>query len=320
MSSELLATEIKPTTEGRARKSGFSKEMRKNYDMYLMLVPAIVYYLIFSYTPMFGLVIAFKDYNIFKGVWESDWVGLSNFKEMLNFPGFYDMVRNTLVLNVLSLIFGFPAPIILALMLNEVRQKMFKRVTQSLLYLPHFMSWIIMGGIIYNLLSPQYGFVNMVLEKLGFEKIFFMVSESWWITTYVGSGIWAGAGWGTIIYLAAMTAIDPSLYEAAVVDGAGRWRKIVHITIPGIMPTVIILLILNLGHLVSIGYEHILALQNPMVGRVSEVISTFIYNVGIKQANFSMTTAVGLLQSVINLILILGANYFARAMGKEGLW
>lgn len=320
MSSELLATEIKPTTEGRARKSGFSKEMRKNYDMYLMLVPAIVYYFIFSYTPMFGLVIAFKDYNIFKGVWESDWVGLSNFKEMLNFPGFYDMVRNTLVLNVLSLIFGFPAPIILALMLNEVRQKMFKRVTQSLLYLPHFMSWIIMGGIIYNLLSPQYGFVNMVLEKLGFEKIFFMVSESWWITTYVGSGIWAGAGWGTIIYLAAMTAIDPSLYEAAVVDGAGRWRKIVHITIPGIMPTVIILLILNLGHLVSIGYEHILALQNPMVGRVSEVISTFIYNVGIKQANFSMTTAVGLLQSVINLILILGANYFARAMGKEGLW
>lgn len=320
MSSELLATEVKPIAEGRARKSGFSKEMRKNYDMYLMLVPAIIYYFIFSYTPMFGLVIAFKDYNIFKGVWESDWVGLSNFKEMLNFPGFYDMVRNTLVLNVLSLIFGFPAPIILALMLNEVRQKMFKRVTQSLLYLPHFMSWIIMGGIIYNLLSPQYGFVNMVLEKLGLEKIFFMVSESWWITTYVGSGIWAGAGWGTIIYLAAMTAIDPSLYEAAVVDGAGKWRKIVHITIPGIMPTVIILLILNLGHLVSIGYEHILALQNPMVGRVSEVISTFIYNVGIKQANFSMTTAVGLLQSVINLILILGANYFARAMGKEGLW
>lgn len=297
-----------------------TREFRRRYELYLMLIPAIVYFAVFSYTPMFGLIIAFKDYNIFKGILGSDWVGLQNFREMVRFPGFYEMIRNTLMLNVLSLVFGFPAPIILALLLNEVRSRYFKRISQSLLYLPHFISWIILSGIIYNLLSPSYGFVNQTLQALGLESIYFMASESWWVSVYVGSGIWASAGWGTIIYLAAMTAIDPSLYEAAVVDGAGRFRKIWHITLPGIMPTVVILLIMNVGHLVSIGIEHVLALQNPLVGDVSEVISTFVYNVGVKQALFSMTTAVGLLQSVINLILILSANFLARRLGQEGLW
>ncbi|WP_235885313.1 ABC transporter permease [Paenibacillus cymbidii] len=301
-------------------KNGVARELAKHYDLYLLLVPAIIFYAVFCYVPMFGLVIAFKDYNIFKGIFGSDWVGLDNFRAMVNFPGFYEMIRNTLVLNVLNLVFGFPAPILLALMLNEVRSRYFKRFAQSLLYLPHFISWIILSGIIYNLLSPKYGIVNHALEAVGLPSIYFMASENWWVATFVGSGIWAGAGWGTIIYLAAMTAIDPSLYEAAIVDGAGRFRKIWHITLPGIMPTIVILLILNVGHLVSIGIEQVLALQNPLVGGVAEVISTFVYNVGIKQANFSMTTAVGLIQSVINLALILSANYFARRLGREGLW
>lgn len=305
---------------GNRLNNKVSKELRRHYDLYIMLIPAILFYAIFSYTPMFGLVVAFKDYNIFKGIFGSDWIGLQNFRDMVRFPGFYEMIRNTLMLNILSLVFGFPAPIVLALMLNEVRSRYFKRISQSLLYLPHFISWIILSGIVYNLLSPKYGIVNQLLEALGLKSIYFMASESWWVATYVGSGIWAGAGWGTIIYLAAMTAIDPSLYEAAVVDGAGRFRKMWHITLPGILPTVVILLIISVGHLVSIGIEHVLALQNPLVGGVAEVISTFVYNVGIKQAYFSMTTAVGLLQSIINLVLIISANFFARRLGQEGMW
>ncbi|NOU74740.1 ABC transporter permease subunit [Paenibacillus sp. LMG 31458] len=301
-------------------RSAFTKELFKNYDLYLLLAPGVIFFFVFCYIPMFGLVIAFKDYNIFKGVFDSDWVGLQHFKDMLQIQDFYRIVRNTLLLNVLGLIVGFPAPIILALMLNEIRAKYFKKISQSLLYLPHFMSWVIMGGIIYNLLSPKYGIVNDLMRFMGMKEIYFMIEETWWVITYTLSSVWAGAGWGTIIYLAAMTTIDPSLYEAAVMDGAGRWKKIVHITLPGIMPTIIVLLILNIGHMVSIGVEHPFALQNPVVTNISDVISTYVYSAGIKQGQFGITTAIGMSQSFINLILVLGANYFAKRFGKEGLW
>ncbi|WJH33391.1 ABC transporter permease subunit [Paenibacillus sp. CC-CFT747] len=312
-------TEIRET-EVPAKMKPLHKELRKNYDLYLLLVPGFLFFLLFSYVPMFGLLIAFKDYNLFKGVFASDWAGLTHFREMLKIPAFWQMVRNTLTLNVLGLIFGFPAPIILALMLNEIRAKYFKRISQSLLYLPHFMSWIVLGGIVYNLLSPKYGIVNELIRQLGFNEIYFMADKSWWIAVYTLTGVWAGAGWGTIIYLAAMTSIDPSLYEAAVMDGAGRFRKIWHITIPGIMPTVVVLLVLTIGHMVSIGIEQPMALTNPVVTDVSEVISTYIYSVGIKQGQFGLTTAVGMVQSVINLCLVLGANYAAKRMGREGIW
>lgn len=304
----------------RGRQGPFVKEMKKNYDLYLLLVPGFLFFFIFSYIPMFGLLIAFKDYNMFKGVFASEWIGFAHFREMVQIPEFWRMTRNTLVLNLLGLIFGFPAPILLALLLNEVRNKYFKRVSQSLLYLPHFMSWIVLGGIIYEVLSPKYGIVNSLLRAVGIGEIYFMADKGWWIAVYVFAGIWAGAGWGTIIYLAAMTAIDPHLYEAAIMDGAGRWRKIWHITLPGIAPTIVILLILSVGHMVSIGIEQPLALMNPVVTDVSEVISTYIYSVGIKQGQFGLTTAVGMVQSVINLMLILGANYTVRRMGREGLW
>lgn len=296
------------------------RELLKNYDLYLLLVPGIIFFIIFKYVPMAGYVIAFKHYNMFQGLWASEWAGFTYFKELVNVPNFWQIVKNTIMLNVYALIFGFPAPIILALMLNEVRAKLFKRVSQSLLYIPHFMSWIVLSGIIYNLLSPTYGSVNEIIRTLGFEEIYFLVDAGWWITTYVGSGIWQEAGWGTIIYLAAMSSIDPSLYEAAEIDGGGRFRKIWHITLPGIAPTITILLILSIGSMATIGFEKIFALQNAAVLNVSQVISTFIYSYGLQQGNYSIATAVDTADSVINLGLVLGANYLARKFGREGLW
>ncbi|WP_135555028.1 ABC transporter permease [Paenibacillus cymbidii] len=296
------------------------REIKRNFDLYLYLVPGFLFFVVFAYIPMFGVVIAFKDYNIFKGILESDWVGFRFFKEMIELPNFFPMIRNTLLLNILGLICGFPAPIILAIMLNEMRAKVFKRVSQSLLYLPHFMSWIVLGGMIYQILSPKYGVLNEVMSWFGLPSIYFMADKGWWVAVYVLSSIWQGAGWGTILYLATMTTIDPSLYEAAVIDGAGRWKRIKHITIPGIVPTMAVLLIFNVGGLVSIGFEHPYALANPLVNGVSQVISIGIYEMGIQQAAFSITTAIGLTQSVVNLILIWTANYTVRRMGQEGLW
>lgn len=302
------------------KKSRLKKEWYKNYDLYLLLVPGIIYFFIFRYIPMGGYIIAFKDYNIFQGIWASEWAGMTYFKELVELPNFWTIVRNTIMLNVYALIFGFPAPIILSLMLNEVRVKWFKRTSQSFLYIPHFMSWIILGGIVYNVLSPTYGIVNDIMRMLGMEEIYFMISNSWWVTTYVASGIWQEVGWGTIIYLAAMSSIDPAIYEAAEIDGGGRFRKIWHITLPGISSTIIILLILSVGHMATIGFEKIYALQNAAVLDVSQVISTFIYTYGLLQGNYSIATAVDTADSVINLLLVLLANYFARAMGREGLW
>lgn len=296
------------------------KEWKKNYALYLLLLPAAAFFIIFAYIPMGGLIIAFKDYNIFTGIWESDWAGLANFKEMFSIPEFFRITRNTLLLNLLGLLICFPAPIVLALLLNEVRSKYFKKISQSLLYLPHFMSWIVLGGIVYAVLSPKYGIVNEIMRWVGMNEFYFMADKTSWIIIYTLSAVWQSAGWGTIIYLAAITAIDPSLYEAASIDGAGRLRKIISITIPSIMPTIIILFILAVGNMVSIGIEQPLALANAVVGDVSEVISTYVYRVGIKQGDFALTTAVGMVQSVINLILIVTANHFAKKAGGESLW
>ncbi len=323
MNSEAVSeTVIKGTVTPpkKNRWKAVKREWSKNYDLYLLLLPGVIFFAIFRYIPMAGYIIAFKDYNMFKGLWASDWAGFKYFREMVDLLNFWPMIRNTIMLNVWSLIFGFPAPIILALMLNEIRKKWFKRISQSLLYIPHFMSWIILGGIVYNVLSPTYGIVNEVMRRLGMEEIYFMIDSVWWVISYVGSSIWAGAGWGTILYLAAMTAIDPALYESAEIDGAGRFKKVLHITIPGIMPTILILLIINIGNLTTVGFEHIFAMQNAAVQDVSQVISTFIYSYGIQQGNFSVTTAVDTVQSLINLALILGANYTVRKMGREGLW
>ena len=301
-------------------RAGRQDKYRKNLSLYLLLVPGLVYYLVFCYAPMGGILIAFKDYNIFQGILQSPWAGLANFKAMLNIPNFWNIVRNTLMLSVLSLIFTFPAPIILALMLNEIRLNKYKKVVQSVLYLPNFMSWVVLVGILSNLLSPQYGLINKLITMMGGEAIFFLADEKWWVVIYIISEIWKTIGWGSIIYLAALTAIDVSLYEAAIMDGANKWKQIIHITIPSLMPTVTIMLILRMGTLVNIGFEHPMAQYNALVSNVAEVVSTYTYTAGIQLGQYTVTTALGLCQSVINLVLVLSTNALSKRLGGDGLY
>jgi putative aldouronate transport system permease protein len=285
-----------------------------------MLIPGIIYYILFHYTPMYGILIAFKDFNIFKGFAESAWAGLDNFRYLFSLPEFYQVLRNTLMLNLLSLVFGFPAPIIIALLVNEITHKRLSSVLKSTLYLPHFFSWIVIGGIIVNLLSPKYGIVNAVLQDLGLPTVFFLGEEHWWVFSYVFSGIWKEAGWGAIIYIAALAGIDSELYEAARIDGANRWKQTLHVTLPGLKPTIVIMLILKLGQIMEIGFEQPFVLSNPLVYDISDVISTYIYKVGILQSKFSLTTAMGLFQSLIGFIMIVSANRFIKKLGEEGLF
>ena len=314
------ASRIASGTERRQASGETIRYIRKNYDLYLLLLPAMLYYFIFCYIPMGGVMIAFKDYNIFEGIFNSPWAGLKYFHEMVALPQFKNIVRNTLVLNLLSIAVQFPAPIILALLLNEIRQKRFKRVAQSLLYLPHFMSWIILAGIISNLLSPQYGIINHLISFFGGEPIFFMTEPKWWIFVYVISGVWQSVGWGTIVYIAALTGLDPALYEAATIDGANKWKQTIYITIPSLAPTIIIMFILKMGTVVTIGFEQPMALYNPIVSDYAEVISTYTYSEGVEGGKYSVTTAIGLLQSVINMGMVLLTNWMSKKMGGNGLY
>jgi putative aldouronate transport system permease protein len=269
---------------------------------------------------MTNIVIAFKDYNIFRGVWASPWVGGKWFEQAFQSRDFYFSLRNTLVLNFLDLIVGFPAPIILAILLNELPFRRYKKLTQTLVYLPHFLSWIIISGIAVQLLAPSGGVVNIGLSKLGLGPINFLMENHLWIGTYVGLGVWKEMGWGTIIYLAAITGINPELYEAAEVDGAGRWRKIWHVTLPGIRPTIVVLLIMNLGRILGSEFDRPYTMANPMVMEVADVISTLVYRVGIRSSQFSLTAAIGLFQSVVCVVFLIAANAIAKSSGERGIW
>jgi putative aldouronate transport system permease protein len=285
----------------------------------LLLVPMVVL-LVFAYIPMIGVLISFQDFNIFKGFFRSKWVGFAVFNEIFPQKAFWVALRNTLSLNLLNLILGFPAPIILALLLNEVRSAPFKKVLQSTLYLPHFLSWAIIGSISLQLFGDHTGLVNDMIVGAGGKFVPFL-SEKWhWLFTYQGIWIWQSAGWGTILYLSAMTGINPELYEAAEVDGAGRWRKMWSITLPGIAPTMVILLVLQIGRSVNIGFEQPYMLGNDLVKSFSEVISTYVYQVGIVSARFNVGTAVGLFQSLVGLVLLVGANAISTRKGGEGIW
>jgi putative aldouronate transport system permease protein len=280
----------------------------------------MAYYLVFKYFPMYGAVIAFKDYRIGLGFLGSKWAGLRNFERLFNSSGFYTIFRNTLLLNLYSLVFGFPVPIIIALLLNEIRSAFYKRLIQNILYLPHFISWVVLGGIFVQILSPSTGAVNLILKALGITPVYFMISNFWWPIMFVVSGIWQSAGWGSIIYLAAISGIDPQLYEAARIDGAGKFSQVWHITLPGIKSTVAIMLILRLGGMMDIGFEHIYNMMNPAVYRVADVISTYVYRTGILGNQYSYTTAIGLFQSVISLVLVVTANTITRKIGENSLW
>ncbi|MBT2291805.1 sugar ABC transporter permease [Paenibacillus albidus] len=304
---------------GLKRRNTFWLRIKRDAILYALLLLPLSYIAIFKYAPIYGVIMAFQDYNIFEGIRGSEWVGLDVFRFIFQQDSFYRALKNTLVLNVLDLIAGFPAPILLAILLNEVKQAKFKKMTQTVLYLPHFMSWVIIGGIVYLMFSNS-GMVNHFLAGLGLEKIEFLSQKTPWLITYISVGVWQNVGWGTIIYLAAITGINKELYEASDMDGCSRLRKMWHITLPSIKPTINILLILQIGRMVSIGFDRPFVMGNSLVSEYSDVISTFVYRVGISSGDFSQATAVGLFQSVVGLTLLVSANYIAKKLGEDGIW
>jgi putative aldouronate transport system permease protein len=307
-------------------KQGGFVYLKRYGALYLLLLPPIVFFLVFRYAPMVNILIAFKQNNFLKPVWEVPWAanhGFEWFIKAFQNRDFLYALRNTVMLNLLDLVLGFPAPVILAILLNELRFKTFKRITQTVAYMPHFLSWIIISGLALRLFAPNpptQGLVNIVLGYTGIGPIHFLDEPVHWVFTYIFLGIWQSVGWNTIIYLAAITSINPELYEAATVDGAGRFRKIWHITLPGIRPTIIILLIMSLGRIVGSEFDRPYTLQNDLVNNVSNVLSIFVYDYGIKAMRVSLATAVGLFQSVVGLVFVLSANAFAEKFGERGIW
>lgn len=301
------------------KRTIIKKDLIRNRYIYLMLIPVIIYYGIFHYGPMYGLLIAFKDYGIAVGVWDSPWVGFTHFQNFFENPYFWRLLRNTLMISFLELLFAFPAPIILALLLNEIRLIFFKRIVQTISYLPHFISIVVVAGMLVDFVARD-GLINNILGFFGIEPIAFLQEPGWFRSIYVSSGIWQGIGWGSIIYLAAMSSIDPTLYDAARIDGAGRWKQTLHITIPGIMPTIVILLILNIGSILAVGSEKIILLYNPLTYETADVISTYVYRKGILGADFGYSAAVGLFNSVISFILLVMANTISKRVSEHRLW
>lgn len=300
------------TIEHKALQLRRRRRLKQNIPLFIMLVPVFAYYILFKYWPMGGLVIAFKNYNFADGILHSPWVGLKNFKVLFSSASTIQIIWNTFWLSFLNLLVGFPVPIFLAILLNEVRKTWFKKWVQTIVYLPHFFSWVIVGGLVLSLFATDYGSINKVLKLFNIEPITFLYESKSWVAVFVGSGVWKEMGFSTIIYLAALTNIDPALYESAGMDGASKWRQIWHITIPGIRHTIILLLILAMGQLMEVGFDQIYNLQNSAVSDVSEVISTYIYKIGLGNAQFSVTTAMGLFESVIGCALVLVANRIAR--------
>lgn len=306
-----------------AKRRKTLRYFKRYWILYAMLLLPMAFFIIFRYIPMGYIMIAFKNYSIIKSPMEMEWAanyGFEYFIQAFSNRDFLYSLRNTLGLNLLDLIFGFPAPIILAIILNELAFKRFKRFTQTIVYMPHFLSWIIVAGMALQLFAPTTGLVNILLNQMGFESIPFLNDPAHWVVSFVMLGIWKSAGWGTIIYLAAIAGINPELYEAASVDGAGRWRNIWHITLPGLRPTIVILLILNLGHILGTEFDRNYALMNYLVTDVANVISIFVYNYGIRGLQFSLTTAVGLFQSVVGVLFLFGANALAKKFGDRGIW
>lgn len=296
--------------------------MRKHRALYLLMLPGILYYIIFKYAPMYGIIIAFQDYSIGRGILGSKFVGMKHFIEFFYVnPDSWKLIRNTVMLNVYDILFHFPAPIILALLFHEIKNKMFKRIVQSISYMPHFLSTVVIAGILVTFLSPQTGIINLLLVKVfGMEPILFLGLPGWFRTIYVSSEIWQKVGWGTILYLAAIAGIDPTLYEAAKMDGANRFHQMRHITFVGMVPVMIILFVLTLGHFMETGFQKILLLYNSMNYETSDVINTFVYRRGILDADFSFATAVGLFQSAIGLVLVVAANRIAKKYSETSLW
>ncbi|MDQ8737213.1 ABC transporter permease subunit [Paenibacillus sp. LHD-38] len=295
-------------------------KIKQNYELYLFLLPAVLIYLIFKYFPMYGVQIAFKDFRASKGIWGSEWVGFEHFIRFFEAYNFWPIMENTILLSLYSLIFGFPIPIIVALMLNQMMAKRYKKFVQTVIYAPHFISTVVLVGMLGVFLSPNSGIVNHVITFFGGEPILFLASEGWFRPLYVLSGIWQETGFATIIYLAALAGVNPELHEAAVMDGASKWKRVRHVDIPGILPTIIILMVLALGNVMSVGFEKAYLMQTDLNYAASNIIPTYVYELGIQKAQYSFSAAIVLFNAIINVVLLVTVNRLAKKLTETSLW
>jgi putative aldouronate transport system permease protein len=304
----------------RAYLRRLAEDVRDDWQLYALALPMLLWFLVFLYKPMYGLVIAFQDFSPFRGISGSPWVGLENFHTLFTNDLFLRAFSNTLIISFLGLIFAFPVPILLALMFNEVQNAAAKRFAQTVVYLPHFISVVIVAGIVVNMLSPSTGIVNLILSKLGFDRIYFLTQPEWFRTIFIGSNVWKEAGFESIVYLAAIAGISPTLYESARVDGASRWQMMWRITLPCILPTIVIMLIIRVGNLVEVSFEYIILLYQPATYETADVVSTFIYRTGLQGTQYDVATAAGLFNAVIAFILVFAANRISRKVSSTSLW
>ncbi len=300
-------------------RSIIKKDYLANKYVYLMAVPVVAFYIIFNYMPMYGVLIAFKDYNIKQGIWASPWVGLANFKEFFASPFCFRVIKNTILISLYDVVWGFPAPIILALLLNEISSQKYKKTIQTITYMPNFISMIVVVGFIISFTSSN-GLISSMLSFFGMEPTNLLAKPQYFRTIYIASGIWQGVGFGSIIYFASLSNINSELYEAAMIDGAGRWSRLLHVTLPGIAPTITILLILRIGSLMSVGAEKIILLYSPLTYSTADTISSYVYRLGIQGVKYSYSTAVGLFNTLINLILLILANKISQKVSETSLW
>lgn len=314
----MITAEVNARNKLKKRNSVW-KDVLKYKHIYIILLPAILFYIIFHYAPMGGLAIAFQKFSLTKGILGSKWIGLENFKTFLKDVYFWRLLRNTLMLNFWGLIFGFPAPIIFALLLNEIKRERFKKSVQTITYIPHFLSVVVVSSLVHTFVSSQ-GMINSIIRMFGGETVYFMSEPKYFYKIYVMSDIWQQLGWNSILYIAAISGIDQELYEAATIDGAGRWRQLWHVTIPGIMGTIMIVLIMRMGRMLTIGYDKIILLYNPAIYEKADVISTYVYRRGLLDGDYSYSAAVGLFNSVFNFIFLMAANFFSKKATGSGLW
>ncbi|MDF2921612.1 MAG: protein lplB [Paenibacillaceae bacterium] len=301
------------------RRHAFWQAVLRDKYLYLMLLPGLVYFIVFKYVPIYGIVIAFQKFNIFKGIWNSEWVGLEVFRQVFASPDFWMVLRNTILISLYKIMWGFPVPIALAILINEMAGVYFKKIIQTILYLPHFISWVVIYGVILAIMSPNEGLLGWFYDVTGLPAKNILADPSYFRSILVASDVWKEMGWSSIIYLAAITQVDQAQYESATIDGANRWHKIWHITLPAIRNVIIVLLILKIGSLMHAGFEQVLVMQNSAVRSVSEIFDTYVYQFGLRQGNYSFATAIGLFNSVVALILILLAQWVSKLFGEEGL-
>lgn len=321
-STEELVVEAREAQRRRtpSRIERIGDHLRRDWQVYVMLLPTVVWLLLFLYKPMYGLQIAFKDYSLFRGIEGSPWIGFAHFEDLFQSDQFLRAIRNTVLISFYSLLIGFPVPIILALMFNEVLNQRFKRTAQTIVYLPHFISSVIIAGIVITAFSPSAGIVNTILGWFGIEPIYFLTRPEWFRPIFIGTGIWQEAGFQSIVYLAAIAGISPTLYESAVVDGASRWQMMWKITLPSILPTIIIMLIIRIGNLMEVGFEMIILLYQPATYQTADVINTYIYRAGLQGGQYDVAAAAGLFNAVVAFVLVIGANTISRRYSRTSLW